>query len=44
MNDGKCDPAGRFLAGTLTYARDPGACALYRLDPARGPGERPADG
>jgi sugar lactone lactonase YvrE len=36
MNDGKCDPAGRFLAGTLTYARDPGACALYRLDPATG--------
>jgi sugar lactone lactonase YvrE len=33
MNDGKCDPAGRFLAGSLTYARDPGACALYRLDP-----------
>jgi sugar lactone lactonase YvrE len=33
MNDGKCDPAGRFLAGTLTYARDPGACGLYRLDP-----------
>jgi sugar lactone lactonase YvrE len=33
MNDGKCDPAGRFLGGTLTYARDPGACALYRLDP-----------
>lgn len=32
MNDGKCDPAGRFLAGTLTYARDPGACGLYRLD------------
>ncbi|HEY2575082.1 MAG TPA: SMP-30/gluconolactonase/LRE family protein [Streptosporangiaceae bacterium] len=34
MNDGKCDPSGRFLAGTLTYARHPGACALYRLDPA----------
>jgi sugar lactone lactonase YvrE len=33
MNDGKCDPAGRFLAGTLTYAREPGACGLYRLDP-----------
>jgi len=33
MNDGKCDPAGRFLGGTLSYARDPGACALYRLDP-----------
>ncbi|HLX48903.1 MAG TPA: SMP-30/gluconolactonase/LRE family protein [Streptosporangiaceae bacterium] len=36
MNDGKCDPAGRFLGGTLTYARHPGACALYRLDPATG--------
>jgi sugar lactone lactonase YvrE len=34
MNDGKCDPAGRFLGGTLTYARDPGACGLYRLEPA----------
>jgi sugar lactone lactonase YvrE len=34
MNDGKCDPAGRFLAGTLTYARHAGACALYRLAPA----------
>jgi sugar lactone lactonase YvrE len=33
MNDGKCDPAGRFLAGTLTYARTPGACALYQLEP-----------
>jgi sugar lactone lactonase YvrE len=33
MNDGKCDPAGRFLGGTLTYARDPGACGLYRLEP-----------
>jgi len=28
FNDGKCDPAGRFWAGTL--GRDPGA--LYRLD------------
>jgi sugar lactone lactonase YvrE len=33
MNDGKSDPAGRFLGGTLTYARDPGGCALYRLAP-----------
>jgi sugar lactone lactonase YvrE len=32
MNDGKCDPAGRFLAGTLTSARVAGAAALYRLD------------
>lgn len=32
MNDGKCDPAGRFLAGSLTSARVPGAAALYRLD------------
>jgi sugar lactone lactonase YvrE len=32
MNDGKCDPDGRFLAGTLTSARVPGAAALYRLD------------
>jgi sugar lactone lactonase YvrE len=32
MNDGKVDPAGRLLAGTLTSDRSPGA-ALYRLDP-----------
>lgn len=32
MNDGKCDPAGRFLAGSLTFARVPGAAALYRMD------------
>lgn len=31
MNDGKCDPAGRFLAGTLTTAQAPGAAALYQL-------------
>ena len=32
MNDGKVDPSGRFLAGTLRSDRSPGA-ALYRLDP-----------
>lgn len=34
MNDGKCDPAGRFWAGTMTADRKPGA-ALYRLDADR---------
>lgn len=33
MNDGKCDPAGRFWAGTLTEPMEEGASALYRLDP-----------
>ncbi len=32
FNDGKCDPAGRFWAGTLSYDESPGVCALYRLD------------
>lgn len=33
MNDGKCDPGGRFWAGTMTIDRTPGASHLYRLDP-----------
>ncbi len=33
FNDGACDPAGRFWAGTVTEAVRPGAGALYRLDP-----------
>jgi sugar lactone lactonase YvrE len=33
MNDGKCDPAGRFWAGTLTEPEQKGSSALYRLDP-----------
>ena len=32
MNDGACDPAGRFLAGTMAFDQRPGAGTLYRLD------------
>ena len=35
FNDGGCDPAGRFLAGTLSYDGTAGAAALYRRDPDR---------
>lgn len=34
FNDGKCDPAGRFWAGTMRQAEDrAGKGSLYRLDP-----------
>lgn len=33
MNDGACDSAGRFWAGTMAQDARPGAGALYRLDP-----------
>ena len=32
MNDGACDPQGRFWAGTMAYAESPGAGTLYRLE------------
>jgi sugar lactone lactonase YvrE len=32
MNDGACDPQGRFWAGTMAYDEAPGAGRLYRLD------------
>lgn len=32
FNDGKCDPAGRFWAGTMSVHDTPGAGKLYMLD------------
>lgn len=32
MNDGMCDPQGRFWAGTMAYDESPGAGTLYRLE------------
>ena len=33
MNDGICDPAGRFWAGTMAIDERQAAGSLYRLDP-----------
>ena len=32
MNDGACDPDGRFWTGSMAYDMRPGGGALYRLD------------
>ena len=32
FNDGKCDPAGRFWAGTMAYENPTDSGSLYRLD------------
>jgi len=40
-NDGACDPAGRFFAGTMAHDEAPHAGALYRLDPAGPDGSLP---
>ncbi|MCR8670099.1 SMP-30/gluconolactonase/LRE family protein [Agrococcus sp. HG114] len=35
MNEGGCDPDGRFYCGSMAYDQTPGAASLYRLDPDR---------
>jgi sugar lactone lactonase YvrE len=32
MNEGGCDPDGRFYCGSMAYDKRPGAGSLYRLD------------
>jgi sugar lactone lactonase YvrE len=36
MNEGGCDPDGRFWCGSMAYDQAPGAAAMYRLDPDLG--------
>lgn len=35
MNDGGCDPDGRFYCGSMAYDATPAGGTLYRLDPDR---------
>jgi sugar lactone lactonase YvrE len=35
MNEGGCDPDGRFYCGSMAYDQRPGAGSLHRLDPDR---------
>ena len=34
MNDGKCDPQGRFIAGSMSTEERPGQASLYALQPS----------
>jgi sugar lactone lactonase YvrE len=36
MNEGGCDPDGRFYCGSMAYDQAEGAASLYRLDPDGG--------
>jgi sugar lactone lactonase YvrE len=33
MNEGGCDPDGRFWCGSMAYDKSEGAASMYRLDP-----------
>ncbi len=33
MNEGGCDPDGRFWCGSMAYDQTPGAGSIFRLDP-----------